>query len=623
MKKMLINATNEQEIRVALVDSNKVYDFAIEAASDSQTKNNIYLGKITRIEPSLEAAFVQYSVRKEIRHGFLSFKEIAPSCYLKNRPDYQESNSDPDSEEDNRHPISEIIKEGQEILVQVEKEERGTKGAALTTYITLAGSYLVLMPNNANAGGISRRIEGQERAHLKEALDTLEIPESMGLIVRTAGIGKAAEELAQDFNQLLNLWAAIDKACQNEIDEAKQNNKAISPRLIYQETNLILRAVRDYLKPEISEIIIDSEKPYHDAKEYIENIRPDFGNKIRLFKESTPLFTHYQIENQIETAFQREIRLPSGGAVVIDQTEALTAIDINSAKSTSGSNVEETALKTNLEAAHAIATQMRLRDAGGLFVIDFIDMKNAENRKAVENKMTEVTRQDRARIQHSSISAFGMYEMSRQRLRPSLGDTTQSVCPRCNGQGMIRSVPSLTQNILRLVEENATKENTAEVNVQVPVEVASFLLNEHRSKINELEQSQGVTVRVIPNQHLETPLYILERSRTQTKGGQKKASYNMVSKPKANTGNKKPKGNQARKLETPAVTEVPNEQLVKFKKKQKSLLESIINALFGEPKTQRKPEPKNRNQNRNRRNNNKQQGNRNRRPQNRSNNKKK
>ncbi len=489
MKRMLINATQEEELRVALVDGQRLYDLDIESPGHEQKKANIYKGKITRIEPSLEAAFVDYGAE---RHGFLPLKEIAREYFPQNYTFHGRPN------------IKEVIKEGIEVIVQIDKEERGNKGAALTTFISLAGSYLVLMPNNPRAGGISRRIEGDERTELKEAMSGLEVPEGMGLIVRTAGVGKSQEELAWDLNVLLKHWGAIKQAADSRP----------APFLIHQESNVIVRAIRDYLRRDIGEILIDSDSIFERAKQHIELVRPDFINRVKLYKSEIPLFTHFQIESQIESAFQREVRLPSGGSIVIDPTEALTSIDINSSRATKGGDIEETAFQTNLEAADEIARQLRLRDLGGLIVIDFIDMTPVRHQREVENRLREAVRQDRARIQLARISRFGLLEMSRQRLRPSLSESSTHVCPRCSGQGFIRDNESLALSILRLLEEEALKDNTEQVIAQVPVDVAAFLLNEKRQAVLKLEQRHNVQILVVPNTRLETPHFEVSRFRT-------------------------------------------------------------------------------------------------------------
>ena len=488
MKRMLINATQQEEMRVALVDGQRLYDLDIESPGHEQKKANIYKGKITRIEPSLEAAFVDYGAD---RHGFLPLKEIARTYFPQGYTFHGRPN------------IRDVIKEGQEVIVQVDKEERGQKGAALTTFISVAGSYLVLMPNNPRAGGISRRIEGDERTDLKEALSRLELPKGMGLIVRTAGVGKSFEELNYDLKALLVHWDAIQQAA----DSAK------APFLIHQESNVIFRAIRDYLRRDIGEILIDKPRVFEEAKAHIERFRPDFMSRVKLYQGDTPLFTHYQIESQIESAFQREVRLPSGGSIVIDPTEALTSIDINSSKATKGGDIEETALNTNLEAADEIARQLRLRDLGGLIVIDFIDMTPPRHQREVENRLKDAARPDRARVQIGKISRFGLLEMSRQRLRPSLGEASQGPCPRCSGQGTIRSNESIALSILRLIEEEAIKDNTAQVNAQVPVAVAAYLLNEQRRSVHRIEKHHKCDVVIIPNQHMETPHYEVMRLR--------------------------------------------------------------------------------------------------------------
>lgn len=490
MKRMLINATQQEELRVALVDGQRLYDLDIESPGHEQKKANIYKGKITRIEPSLEAAFVDYGAE---RHGFLPIKEIAREYFPSNYHSHGRPN------------IKDVLKEGQEVIVQVDKEERGNKGAALTTFISLAGSYLVLMPNNPRAGGISRRIEGEDRTELKEALSSLEIPDGMGLIVRTAGVGKSAEALQQDLSYRLRHWDAIKKAAENRP----------APFLIHQESNVIVRAFRDYLRPDIGEILIDNAKVVEMARSHIEAIgRGDFASKIRHYTGAVPLFSHYQIESQIESAFQREVRLPSGGALVIDTTEALTAIDINSSRSTRGGDIEETAFNTNLEAADEIARQLRLRDLGGLIVIDFIDMTPVRHQREVENRMREAVRQDRARIQIGRISRFGLLEMSRQRLSPSLGESSHHVCPRCLGTGTIRDNESLSLSVLRLIEEEALKENTLEVHAIVPVQIASYLLNEKRKAVTDIELRQSnVKIVIVPNDQMQTPHFSVIRIR--------------------------------------------------------------------------------------------------------------
>ncbi|MEE4381005.1 MAG: ribonuclease E, partial [Pseudomonadales bacterium] len=489
MKRMLINATQPEELRVALVDGQKLFDLDIESRTREQTKANIYKARITRVEPSLEAAFVDFGAD---RHGFLPLKEIARE-YFRKKP----------SEIEGRVAIAEVVKEGQELIVQVDKEERGNKGAALTTFVSLAGRYLVLMPNNPRAGGISRRIEGEERDQLREALSKLEIPDGMGVIVRTAGIGRSAEDLQWDLDHLKSTWERI---C-----EAGDEHKA--PLLIYQENNVILRAIRDYLRNDIGEVLLDTRDAHEQALAFIEQFMPSFRSRIKLYEDPVPLFSRYQIETQIETAFQREVRLPSGGSIVIDPTEALVSIDINSARATRGADIEETATNTNLEAADEIARQLRLRDMGGLIVIDFIDMMSSKNQRAVENRMRDALEADRARVQVGRISRFGLMEMSRQRLRPSLEETTTIICPRCTGQGVIRNVRSLALSVLRILEEETLKERSAGVRAIVPVPIASFLLNEKRSDLTAIEARNRVRIMIVPNPNMETPHFEVQRVR--------------------------------------------------------------------------------------------------------------
>ncbi|HCK4467639.1 TPA: ribonuclease E [Pseudomonas aeruginosa] len=486
MKRMLINATQPEELRVALVDGQRLFDLDIESGAREQKKANIYKGRITRVEPSLEAAFVDFGAE---RHGFLPLKEISRE-YFKKSPE-------------GRINIKEVLSEGQEVIVQVEKEERGNKGAALTTFISLAGRYLVLMPNNPRAGGISRRIEGEERNELREALNGLNAPADMGLIVRTAGLGRSTEELQWDLDYLLQLWSAIKEA----------SGERGAPFLIYQESNVIIRAIRDYLRQDIGEVLIDSIDAQEEALNFIRQVMPQYASKVKLYQDSVPLFNRFQIESQIETAFQREVKLPSGGSIVIDPTETLVSIDINSARATKGGDIEETALQTNLEAAEEIARQLRLRDIGGLIVIDFIDMTPAKNQRAVEERVREALEADRARVQVGRISRFGLLEMSRQRLRPSLGETSGIVCPRCNGQGIIRDVESLSLAILRLIEEEALKDHTAEVRARVPFQVAAFLLNEKRNAITKIELRTRARIFILPDDHLETPHFEVQRLR--------------------------------------------------------------------------------------------------------------
>jgi len=492
MKRMLFNATHSEELRVAIVDGQKLIDLDIESSTYQQKKGNIYKARVTRVEPSLEAAFVDYGSE---RQGFLPLKEIS-RIYFK---DY-----------DQKTPmgqvmIKDVIKEGQELIVQVEKEERGTKGAALTTFVSLAGRYLVLMPNNPRGGGISRRIEGEERAEMREAMAQLNIPQDYSVIIRTAGIGRNAEELQWDLDYLTQLWEAISKA----------SGERPAPFLIYQESNLVIRAIRDYLRSDIGEIMIDNPEIYERAQRFMQQVMPQTLGKLKLYQDETPLFSRYQIEHQIEAAFAREVRLESGGALVFDKTEALVTIDVNSARATKGADIEETAFNTNLEAADEVARQLRLRDLGGLIVIDFIDMTPARNQREVENRLTEALKVDRARVQVGRISRFGLLEMSRQRLRPSLGESSAIVCPRCEGRGHIRTVQSLALHVLRSVQEEAMKENTAALHVHLPVDTATFLLNEKRYEINAIETRLGTPVLIIPDPTMETPHYHVRRLRSE------------------------------------------------------------------------------------------------------------
>ncbi|OOG56402.1 ribonuclease E/G [Rhodanobacter sp. C03] len=499
---MLINATQREELRVAIVDGQNLYDLDIEIPSREQKKSNIYKGRITRVEASLEACFVEYGAE---RHGFLPLKEISREYFLPGVDHHKAG-------------IRELLKEGQEVVVQVEKEERGNKGAALTTFISLAGRYMVLMPNNPKAGGVSRRIEGEDRQALKEALEHVTVPDDVGLIVRTAGLGRDAEELQWDLDYLLQLWKSISGAATSQ--------KA--PFLIYQESKLFIRALRDYLRSDIGEILIDEESLYNDAREFMQQVMPNALRKLKLYKDDTPLFTRYQIETQIESAFDRQVRLPSGGSIVIDQTEALTAIDINSSKATKGSDIEETAFNTNCEAAVEIARQARIRDAGGLIVIDFIDMDSPKHQREVEDRLKEALKLDRARVQIGRISRFGLLEMSRQRLRPSLGEATQIVCPRCEGHGHIRGVESLSLSTLRLIEEHAMKDNTGQVLVQAPTSVANFLLNEKRASVVEIELRNKVHVMIVADEKLETPHIEIQRIREADMGEHSKPSYERL-----------------------------------------------------------------------------------------------
>lgn len=500
MKRMLINATQAEELRVAIVDGQTLYDIDIEQPSKEQKKSNIYKGRITRLEPSLEAAFVEYGGE---RHGFLPLKEISR--------DYFAAGVD-----HNKAGIRELLREGQEVVVQVDKEERGNKGAALTTFISLAGRYMVLMPNSPTAGGVSRRIEGEDRAALKEALDKLDIPDDMGVIIRTAGVGRDAEELQWDLDYLLQVWKSIAEAALTKP----------ASFLIYQESRLIVRALRDYLRADVGEILVDTQELYETAREFMQQVMPQTLRKLKHYTDDIPLFNRFQIESQIEGAYERNVRLPSGGSIVVDQTEALTAIDVNSSRATKGSDIEDTAFQTNLEAAEEVARQLRLRDLGGLVVIDFIDMASNKHQREVENRLQNALKYDRARVQLGRISRFGLMEMSRQRLRPSLGESSQIVCPRCDGHGRMRSVESLSLSIIRVAEEHAMKENTGQVLVQAPVEIANYLLNEKRSALREIEQRHDAPIVIVADEQLHTPHYEVTRLRDNELGEESgKPSY--------------------------------------------------------------------------------------------------
>ncbi|MBF7072922.1 ribonuclease E [Glaciecola sp. MH2013] len=585
---MLINATQQEELRVALVDGQKLYDLDIESPGHEQKKANIYKGTITRVEPSLEAAFVDYGAD---RHGFLPLKEIArtyfPSGYkFEGRPN-----------------IKEVVKEGTQVIVQVDKEERGQKGAALTTFISLAGSYLVLMPNNPRAGGISRRIEGDERTDLKASLDKLDLPKGMGLIVRTAGVGKSYEELQWDLGVLVNHWSNITKASESRP----------APFLIHQESNVIVRAIRDYLRRDIGEILIDKQSIYEKALSHIELVRPDFVNRVKLYKGDVPLFSHYQIESQIESAFQREVRLPSGGSIVIDPTEALTSIDINSARATKGGDIEETAFNTNLEAADEIARQLRLRDLGGLVVIDFIDMTPVKHQREVENRMKEAVKPDRARIQLGRISRFGLLEMSRQRLRPSLGESAYHVCPRCSGHGTVRGTESLALSVLRIIEEESIKDNTGQIEAQLPVNVATYLLNEKRRAVRSVEKRHNVELVIIPNPNFETPHYEIVRRRPDDKVDDISYNIELAEVPQTAADITAPK---TVKREEPALAgmSAPQQaapapsQVAVSEKSSPGLIAKVVSwlkSLFVEEEQKPEPKPQRRNNNNNRNRNNK------------------
>ncbi len=572
MKRMLFNATQPEELRLAVVDGQKLLDLDIEAESYQHKKGNVYKGKITRIEPSLEAAFVDYGTE---RQGFLPLKEISRIYFAATGE---------------RTPIGQIriqdaIKEGQELIVQVDKEERGSKGAALTTFVSLAGRFLVLMPNNPKGGGISRRIEGEERAELREAMAQLEIPEDYALIARTAGIGRSAEELQWDLDYLIHLWDAISKAA------AERG----APFLIYQESNLVVRTIRDYLRSDIGEILIDNPDIFERMKKFMEQVTPHNVNKLKLYQDETPLFTRYQIEYQIDSAFAREVRLESGGSLVFDRTEALVSIDVNSARATKGADIEETALNTNLEAATEIARQMRLRDIGGLIVIDFIDMTPVRNQREVENRFNEALKVDRARAQVGRISRFGLLEMSRQRLRPSLGEASSLMCPRCNGTGHIRSVPSSALNILRMIQEEAMKENTAAVHIHLPIETATFLLNEKRREINVIESRTGCPVLIIPTTELETPHYRVRRLRSEEFESESNVpSYRTAIHEEAV---EEPVVAQAvqSKAELPAVGQLAHFAAAPPRKKEKKgegWLRRLFKLFTGDTAQKRKPAPK-------------------------------
>jgi len=586
MKRMLINASHTEEVRVAMVDGQRLYDLDIENRTREQKKSNIYKGKVTRVEPSLEAAFIDYGAE---RHGFLPLKEISREYFKKGASD------------GGRVRVQDALKEGQEVIVQVEKEERSNKGAALTTFISLAGRYLVLMPNNPRAGGISRRIEGDERADLREAMRGLDIPDGMGAIVRTAGIGRATEELQWDFNYLLQLWNTI----------TEESGKAKAPHFLFQESNVIVRAIRDYLRQDVGEVIVDGEEAYALAAAFITTVMPDFRSKVKFYQDEIPLFNRYQVENQIETAFCREVSLPSGGSIVIDITEALVSIDINSARATKGGDIEETAFNTNKEAAEEIARQLRLRDVGGLIVIDFIDMLNSRHQKDVENKMRDALEVDRARVQVGRISRFGLLEMSRQRLRPSLEETMSRTCPRCKGQGTIRGTRSLALSILRLVEEEAQKEFSREIRAIVPVPVATFLLNEKRKEISDIESRNNIRVTVLPNTEMQTPHFEVVRIRNQDEETTD-FSYrlaNELSKPEEEvvTDTAAPQA-----LPKPAVkTVIPSTPAPVMapapviEEKSQGFVKRLWASMFGEteePVVEKKPKPTN-NRSRNNRNN--------------------
>jgi ribonuclease E len=605
MKRILINAIHDEELRVAMVDGQRLFDLDIDTPTREQKKGNIYKGKITRVEPSLEAVFVEYGSE---RQGFLPLKEISKS-YFKDVASGETSG---------RINVQDVLSVGQELVIQIEKEERGNKGAALTTFISLAGRYLVLMPNSPRAGGISRRIEGEERSELQEALRSLEVPEGMGMIVRTAGVGKQAEELQWDLEYLVQLWTAIDKA----------TKERSAPFLVYQESNIIIRALRDYLRKDIGEILVDSPEVYQTGYDFMRMVMPHELSKFKLYQDKVPLFTRYQIESQIETAFRHEVRLPSGGALVIDPTEALISIDVNSARANKGGDIEETAFNTNLEAAEEIARQLRIRDLGGLVVIDFIDMGPSRHQREVENRLRDHLKIDRARVQVGRISRFGLLEMSRQRIRPSLGDAHQEVCPRCAGLGHVRGVQSLGLAVLRLLEEEANKDGVSQLVIQLPVPVATFMLNEKRVQLDAIERRHDVKLLLIPNPHLETPHYDIER----IKDGNERSevSHHLMVTPETETPEAlkdKPEIEQpAVKGVSPAAPApvVTTDTKDKDEPKKPSLLTRLLNVLTGKAvdaeaekpaekeKTENRPQ---REQNRRPRNrNNNRRGPRNRRP---------
>lgn len=561
MKRLLVNATQQEELRVAMVDGQKLYDLDVERQAVARKKSNIYKGKITRVEPSLEAAFVEYGSN---RHGFLPLKEISKS-YFKSDVDLSGKIS-----------IKEVLSEGQEVVVQVEKEERGNKGAALTTFISLAGRYLVLMPNNPRAGGVSRRIEGEERDQIRNILKALELPTGMGMIVRTAGVGKSHDQLQWDLDYLLNIWEAIKGAAE----------KQPAPFLIYQESNAIIRALRDNFRNDVGEIQIDDEDTYKEAYSFMKQVMPHNLNKLNLYQNDIPLFSRYQIESQIESAYLREVRLPSGGAIVIDRTEALISIDINSAQATKGSDIEETALNTNLEAADEIARQLRIRDLGGLIVIDFIDMLNTRNQREVENRLKEALQMDRARVQIGRISRFGLLEMSRQRLRSALGEATHTICPHCTGQGTIRSTESMALSIFRILEEHAIKDSTAQVIIQVPVEIGTYLLNEKRAAIASLEKVHSIEIVLIPNKSFIAPHYEIERVKGNEACKKSPSSFEMATvwKDKEIEQITSPAPVKAAPIETPAVGNIEPGTPAPARKEEnnKGIIKKIFSIFSGD-----------------------------------------
>ena len=573
MKRMLINASHSEEVRVAMVDGQRLYDLDIENKNREQKKSNIYLGKVTRVEPSLEAAFVDFGAE---RHGFLPLKEISKDYFQKKPSDV------------GKIRVQDALKEGQEIIVQVEKEERGSKGAALTTFVSLAGRYLVLMPNNPRAGGISRRIDGDDRSELREAMKDLKIPDNMGAIVRTAGIGRDTEELQWDLDYLHQLWQTIKT----------EANQTKAPHFLFQESNVIVRAIRDYLRHDVGEVVIDSSESHALASAFIKTVMPDFTSKVKFYNEQIPLFNRFQIENQIDTAFCREVSLPSGGTIVIDITEALVSIDINSARATKGGDIEETAFNTNKEAAEEIARQLRIRDVGGLIVIDFIDMLSNRHQKEVENKMRNALEIDRARVQVGRISRFGLLEMSRQRLRPSLEETMSKVCPRCQGQGSIRGTRSLALSILRMVEEEAQKEYSKTIKAVVPLAIATFLLNEKRQDIVDIESRNGIQLIVLPNPNMETPEYEVQRIREQDEDISnpshqlaEKLSQGSVEITRDALKSNEPLAQPAVKTLAPA-TRAPSSKSKSPAKKKESWIKSLFGLFFPTKKAAPMPDKK-------------------------------
>lgn len=552
MKRMLINAQRE-ELRVAIVDGQKLINLDIESAGKEQKKSNIYLGVVTRIEPSLEAAFVDYGAK---RHGFLSVKDVAPDVYIR-----------PMDDSHGRVHIRDVLVEGQQILVQVEKEERSSKGAALTTFISLAGCYLVLVPNNPRAAGISKRVEGDERSGLKEILESLPLPKEMGLIARTASAGRSQAELAWDLQALIDRWKNIQ-----EVAKEKRG-----PLLIHQESGVIIRSIRDHLREDISEILIDDPEVFNKTREYVRSLRPDYVNRVKLYRDTVPLFNRYQIESTIESAFQREVKLPSGGSIVIDRTEALVSIDINSSKATKGVDIEETAFNTNLEAAEEIARQLRLRELAGLIVIDFIDMSQAHHQREVENRLRDSLHDDRARVQIGRISRFGLLEMSRQRLGPTLAESIEDICPTCSGHGTIRGVASLSLVILRAIEEEAIKDNTAQIHAQLPVEVATYLLNEKRKQLSQMEEKHGVEIIIIPNQYIHRPHYDLTRIRGEEAINQTAPSFKLVRLPGSDQNAEE---NIVERRAEPVLKDLRGSS----SQRQPGIIQRIISNLFGDNK---------------------------------------